>query len=253
MTGTLLIRSALDLFLRRPCPVCGQPLRCREELLCLRCEEDLPRTYYWRTVRNPMADRFNTRFSGGIAALQPEGTELPYLYAAALFFYRSEAGYAAITKALKYQARFRLGRHFAAELGRRLRESEAFRDVTAVVPVPLHPWRRFRRGYNQAAVIARAVAAELGVPVRTDLLRRRRYTRSQARLRGDSKARNVAGAFALRRKWSGGRGLPFDADAHLLLVDDVCTTGATLEACCRALLPLGIRRVSIATLAVVKD
>lgn len=248
MTGAVLIRSVTDVFLQRRCPVCGEMLRGRERRLCLHCAADLPRTYYWRTSRNPMADRFNERL---VSSFHGQSVESPrYVYAAALHFYRSEAGYAAIPQALKYQADFGMGRAFAAELGRCLAESEAFRDVTGVVPVPLHPWRRFRRGYNQAAVIARTVARELGVPLLTGLLRRRRYTRTQTRLGADAKARNVAGAFALtaraKKKMTGRAG-------HLLLVDDVYTTGATLEACYRTLLPLAPERISIATLAVVKE
>lgn len=175
-----------------------------------------------------------------------------YVFAAALFYYRSEAGYSAITKALKYHADFGMGRHFATELGRKLASSEAFRDVTAVVPVPLHPWRRWRRGYNQAAVIARCVAAELGVPVRKSLLRRRRYTRTQTRLTREQKERNVAGAFAPTRRAR--KHPPVGEGAHLLLIDDVYTTGATLRACYRVLHALfPSARISIATLAVVQE
>lgn len=235
-------RAVTDVFLERRCPVCGRPLRSREERLCLFCTEDLPQTLYWRQPRNAMADRFNARFNG---------EELSYyIYAAALFFYRSEAGYASIPKALKYHADYRLGRHYARLLGRRLAESEHFRDVDLVIPVPLHPLRRWRRGYNQAEVLAREVARELGARLGTGLLRRRRYTRTQTRLHGEAKARNVASAFTLTRRASR-RGIQA---SHILLLDDVFTTGATLSACFRALLPLCLTtRLSVATLAVVKE
>ena len=242
MEAAHIARAVTDVFLERRCPVCGRALRSREERLCLFCAGDLPLTYYWTQPRNAMADRFNARFTGDDISY--------YIYAAALFFYRSEAGYAEIPKALKYHADYRLGRHYARMLGRRLAESEAFRDVDLVVPVPLHPLRRWRRGYNQAEVLAREVAAALGARLGKGFLRRRRYTRTQTRLHGEAKARNVDAAFVLTRR-ARRKGL---AAHHVLLLDDVFTTGATLGACFRALLPLcPSARLSVATLAVVKE
>lgn len=233
------LSALLDLVLPRVCLVCGRPLLPQERHLCTECLSDLPETRYAPLGHNPMADRFN-------AVLDPDEYE-PYAYAAALFHYRADAGYKRIPQALKYHRNFAAGRCFARELGARLAASPLYADVDLVVPVPLHWTRRWRRGYNQAAVIAREVARLLDAPCAERLLRRRRRTRSQTRLSGAAKAANVAGAFVLRRTAPAAR--------HILLIDDVFTTGATLAACHRALRQAyGPQvRISAATLAAVGE
>ena len=139
-----------------------------------------------------------TTSSAGSAAPPAQGGFEPYSYAAALFFYDVNANYRRITQALKYQGDLAAGRYFARMLGERLAGSALFADVDVVIPVPLHPLRRWRRGYNQAEVIARVVAECLGVPCETGLLVRRRRTRTQTRLSVEEKAANVRTAFALR-------------------------------------------------------
>jgi ComF family protein len=117
-------------------------------------------------------------------------------------------------------------------------------DADIVAPVPLHRWRLFRRRYNQAALIALALAREAARPAIPDLLLRRRATRSQGRLSRAGRARNVAGAFAVNERHSArvtGR--------RVLLVDDVMTTGATVEACADVLKRAGAAAVDVATLA----
>ena len=181
----------------------------------------------------------------------------PYAFAAALFFYNSSSNYRHIPWHLKYEGGLAAGRHFARMLGERLAASPQFADVDVVIPVPLHWTRQWRRGYNQAEVIARELASVLGAELRTDILRRSRRTRSQVRLPMAAKAANVHGAFTLARNMQGvptGYDIkaPYSA-AHILLVDDTFTTGATLNAC-RAVLrqafPLPTR-ISVATLAYV--
>ena len=240
-----------DLLMPRECPVCGQRLGMNEEFLCLNCAADLPLTYFWERTHNPMADRLNA------ALLDQEG--MPYAFAAALMFYDEDVPYKMIPRKLKYEYGLGLGRHFARVLGRYLAGSEVFRNVDTVIPVPLHWMRRFRRGYNQAAVIAKAVAGEMGAAFRDDILRRTRRTVTQTRLGGEDRARNVSGAFKVR----GGRipgtspGMTKNGPGmtHILLLDDVFTTGATTAECFRTLrasLPAEVR-ISVATLAFVKD
>jgi ComF family protein len=122
--------------------------------------------------------------------------------------------------------------------------AEMFGDADLVAPVPLH-WRRLlTRRYNQSALLARAVARETGRALAPDLLRRVRWTGSQAGLRAQERRRNVRRAFAVTPRWT-----TLVKGAGVVLVDDVLTTGATVDACTRVLLAAGARHVDILTLA----
>lgn len=143
--------------------------------------------------------------------------------------------------ALKYQ-----GRHKTADrLAIRLLEDPRCRDIlkasTVIVGVPLHPDRVLERGFNQADLLARALALGSSLPVSRDLVRTRR-TRSQTSLSARERRRNVAGAFEVRAE------APLK-DAAVVLVDDVTTTGATIRECAAALLSYGVREVRSITVA----
>ena len=266
--------SALsDLIMPRVCLVCGRALTFRERLLCLPCSLDLPLTRFETWEHNPMADKYNARI-GGLYE--------PYQRAAALLYYWHGSGYANIPQSLKYGRNFEVGRHFGAMLGRRLAASPLFADIDLVVPVPLHWTRRLKRGYNQAEILARAIARELSSARASDpagagavalaprLLRRVRRTRTQTRMTIYEKTLNVSGAFKVRRVhtlvdsgggmckkgpkrtyprlFSGGYAQEIH---HILLVDDVFTTGSTLTACHDALRKVfgPDVRISLATLS----
>ena len=183
----------------RVCLACGCRLGMRERHLCLRCAADVPYTRYWLQAHNPLADRFNAVLE------RHRGTEpMDYAYAVALMHYKGN--YRSIPRALKYHADLAAGRHFGALLGRRIASAPHFADIDLVIPVPLH-WTRLRsRGYNQSAILARAIVDALSshrLPVcRTDLLVRARRTRTQTRLSVEEKARNVASAFRVPERFS---------------------------------------------------
>ena len=235
--------SALaDFVMPRPCIVCGTELGMDERHICRECFSDMPLARFAGMKRNPMSDRFN-------AGMNIDEYE-PYAYAAALFYYAKDNGYSHITQALKYHRNFSAGRAFSSMLASELSLSPLFSDVDAVVPVPLHWIRQWKRGYNQAAVIAGAVSSELKCPCYPDMLRRIHNTTSQTRLDMQSKESNVRHAFAISKSYL----KRHPALHHILLVDDVFTSGATMRACysaLRGLYPAKVR-ISIATLGFVE-
>ena len=233
-------RALADLLMPRLCIVCGRPLNLKEEFICLGCEMDFPYTRFWESTHNAMADEFNARI------VVPEGVRERYCYAAALFFYDSESGYRNIPGQLKYNFRIAQGRFFARRLGEAMAGAEHFGDVDAVVPVPLHWTRRWKRGYNQAAVIAAEIARALDAPLRPDVLSKPRRRASQVSSDARQRASNIRGAFKAN--------VP-EGIRHILVVDDTFTTGSTLAACyaaLRASAPGGVR-ISVATLAFVRN
>ena len=235
-----------DLILPGTCAVCGAELALRDRYVCAGCLADLPRTYFSGMYRNQLSDRFNALVQNHLVPDPVEERVVrQYSYATALFFYR--AGYKEITRRLKYHADIGIGRYFASMLASEMLVSGIYSDVDAVIPVPLHWTRKWSRGYNQAEVIAKVLAERLDVPMMNDVLYRCRLTRTQTRLAVGDKVSNVAGAFGVRNP----AGL--SSLSHILLVDDVFTTGATLFACFLALRKQcgDTTRISMATLACV--
>jgi len=139
----------------------------------------------------------------------------------------------------KYEGRTSLARPLAALMEKTATES-GFLPVDGLVPVPLHPRRLRERGYNQATLIARELARALSLPILEDAVVRSRPTKDQTQLSAGERRDNVAGAFVATPAMAVGR--------DYLLIDDVCTTGSTLQACADALREGGARRVYAVTL-----
>ena len=212
------------------CVVCGEPLVRGERTVCTLCRAMAPLTGYWREADNPVV-----RKCWGM---------VPVEQASGFLFFVHASGWRRLIHGFKYRGAWRTARAMGEWYGHYLRESGLYADVEVVVPLPLHPFKRCRRGYNQSEYIAEGIAAQLGVPVDRGCVRRTRNTASQALKPRRERAGNVENAFAVRRPER-------LAGRHVLLVDDVMTTGATLLSCASAILHAAPGcRISIAALAV---
>jgi len=168
---------------------------------------------------------------------------LPLVSGAAFLYFTRKSAVQRTLHELKYRNNPEVGRRLGVEFGRKLREVEQYRTVDVIIPVPLHPDKQRSRGYNQSTVFAQGIAESLNVPVLESALRRREFTSTQTRKKRMERHTNVSQVFEVAHtaKLEG---------KHILLVDDVLTTGATLEGCGSALLSVPSVRLSCATVAI---
>lgn len=219
----------LHLVLPRLCAGCRQPLLEAESLLCLGCSLELPRAGF----HDDGANEATMRLSG----------RLPFKKATAYLHFAEDSLAQHLIHLLKYKRRTAVGVLLGRALGEELRETAWARGVDLIVPVPLHPKKEAVRGYNQSALFAKGLSEILSIPTDDKCLRRTRPTESQTRKTRAERIENVAGAFAVRHHAQ-------LEGKHILLVDDVLTTGATVEACAAAVLAVPGTSVSIATIAI---
>ncbi|MCM1337982.1 MAG: ComF family protein [Candidatus Amulumruptor caecigallinarius] len=207
--------AAIDTAWPRLCEACGAPLTDAEDVICLHCELTMPLV----------------RHSG------PDITELERRLLStwrmervcSMFWYYRGDPYARLIHHTKYDRRPRIGRILARACAAGLRVEGFFDGVDLLVPVPLHPLKLWQRGYNQSVHIALGISEATGIPV-AELLRATRLNSSQTRYNAAERWTNVKGTFALRPGAAARIG-----GSHVLLVDDVITTGATLLDCIRAI------------------
>lgn len=237
----LAARAGVDLLLPPQCMLCTAHVTPGGTL----CPDCWARIDF---VTEPMCPRTGRPFGHdpGAGVLSVEALEGRIAYGRARVVARYEDGIRELVHALKYRDRLDLARplgHLMARSGQCL-----LAEADCLVPVPLYRFRLWRRRYNQAALLARWAGAAARVPVRTDLLVRTRPTRPQVGLTGTQRRRNVSGAFAVPDHL-----VPEVAGRRIVLVDDVITTGATVDACVRCLRRAGAASVDVLALARVTD
>ncbi|MDD4148866.1 MAG: ComF family protein [Bacteroidales bacterium] len=210
------------------CESCGVALGKNEPPVCFKCLYELPRTDYCLNQENPIVDLF-------IGRIKLEK-------ATALFHYYKGSRFKKLLHGLKYKNKPEIGILLGKELGAAMVSSGNFKDVDYIIPVPLHPNRQKQRGYNQSEMIGEGIAAVTGIPMLTDVLLRSVETVTQTKMTRDDRWKNVSGKFIIKNE-------NLIQNKHLLLIDDVVTTGSTLEACGETLLNVDGVKLSIAVLA----
>lgn len=209
------------------CHVCDQLISNTEKFVCKNCLNALPRTLYHRMAFNPMEQRF----AGSIK----------YERATAAFLYSQKSEIATIIHDFKYRGYYDLATYMGRLIASELYTSGFFSDIDLLTPIPIHFTKRIRRGYNQTEYLAKGISQITNIPVSTNLIASRHHKSQTAK---DLYQRwiNTKDTFAVKHtsQFTG---------KHILIIDDVCTTGATIIAAAEALSQVPNIKISILTLA----
>jgi len=229
---TTLLNDVVNLFYPEQCLLCKRQLTDNEENLCIACQCDLPRTN-WNT------------FSANPARALFEG--YPQVGEVSSFLYFEKEGKTQhLIHSLKYFGNRRLAEHLGRLAATELKESGIYASIDAVIPIPLHPRKQRKRGYNQSECIARGIAAVYRCAVDTASVRRTTYTLTQTRKSTYERHVNVENIFAVTKPEA-------LYGKHILLVDDVITTGATTSACIEALREVPNLKISVFSLSIARS
>lgn len=222
-------KDFLALFYPSLCIICASNLLKHEEYICISCLHQTPKTDCFINSKNDVSERFWGR-------IQLEN-------AAALFAFNKDGNAQKLIHQLKYKEGKNVGIFLGKQLAYAINESEYFNNIDIVIPVPLHSKKQKLRGYNQSDFIAKGIKEIMDIKVNKKSLIRIENTDSQTRKNRFSRWENIMNSFDLKnsKKLKG---------KHILLVDDVITTGSTLEACAQKLQEVEGVKVSIATIAV---
>ena len=223
-----LLQGALQLFYPHTCQGCGSDLLATKSLLCLRCLSELPHTYFAFHENNPVEKIFTGR--------------IPVKAAHSEFYFSKNELIQHLIHQLKYKGNQEIGTYLGEIVGSTLLQSGRFTDIDYLVPLPLFADKEYKRGYNQAEVICRGISRSMNIPVLTNNLIRQRQTETQTRKHRMERWQNVDGSFLLKESSA-------LKNKHVILVDDVLTTGATLEACGSTLLDADGLKLNVAVIA----
>lgn len=226
-TLTLIKDALLHLIYPHICAGCGTDALPSTSQLCIKCIHDLPLTRFETQANNPVEKILAGR--------------VPFLHATAQIYFHKHSALQRLMHQFKYRGNKDLGLQLGLIMGYQLLESGRFGGTEALVPLPLHESREKQRGYNQAEILCNGIAQILQVPVLKGAVKRTIATGSQTKKSRIDRWQNIAGKFELGTN----QGLQ---NKQVLLVDDIITTGATLDACGNALLKIKGLTLNVATL-----
>jgi len=225
----MILNNLLNLFFPKLCVICNNPLIEDEEQVCLSCICDLPHTNFHVQEDNPVVNLF--------------AAEPTVLNATALLYYEKGGKVQRLIHNFKYHGSRELALQLGRQMALNLQNETLYRDVDLLIPVPLHKKRKRKRGYNQSEYLCRGLASIWEKPIETNVLFRESSSDTQTRKSFYDRWLNVKEIFIVKNETQ-------LINKHILLVDDVITSGSTLSACIQALSNIQNIRISILALAV---
>ncbi len=223
------LQAAWHVAFPRLCLHCRKRTAAQHQHFCVHCLANYVETDYHLYEENPVALHFYGR--------------VPIEGATSLLDYKKGELSQTLLRKFKYESRKDIGRMLGNRLGEKLRGSVFLSDIRGIIPVPLHARKKRLRGFNQSEIFAQGISEATQIPTRSKWIQRHAYTATQTRKSRHERMANVAEAFSFRTNKSK---IP---SGHYLLVDDVITTGATLEAVAQLVLQIPDSRVSLASIA----
>lgn len=203
-----MFKTLINLFYPVLCTGCGEPLVTGQEVVCTACRLQLPYLFDKIDDNNPVARVFWGRVN--------------FEFAGALFYFQKNSIVQSILHEFKYKNRIEIADVFGKEIGKLIIKSDKMNYFDALVPVPLHPKKLRKRGYNQSELLANAIAQTVNKPVLTKVLSKKEFTETQTHKNRTDRWKNTAEKFVLEST---------NIPQKILLIDDVITTGATLDVC----------------------
>ncbi len=223
-----ILRNVFDLFFPEECLNCGSTLEMQDKFLCLFCLSELPLTHFCEQKKNQLETNFRGR--------------LPLEAGTSLFFFERKGLVQKLLHQLKYQGMSEIGGFLGFWLAREMQLSKRFDSIDYVIPVPMHPIKEKERGYNQVMSFASVIANELKAEFKPDLLRKVNNRNTQTTKNRFDRMKTLENDYRINEKCD-------IENKHILLVDDIITSGATMEACGLQLINHSPVQLSLASMA----
>jgi ComF family protein len=223
-----MLNSVLNLFFPKICSCCEVLLLQNENFICTHCRHNLPVTNHHLYPDNEMFKKFYGR--------------IPIVYASSLFYFNKKGIVQELIHDLKYRGNQEIGTILGEWYAEDLKIIQNFQTIDYIVPVPLHKRKIRERGYNQLTTFGETLSKNLAIPYNSTILTRNSYAKTQSKKNLEGRIEGMTAVFDIIFS-------EHHHNKHFLLLDDVITTGATLESCCRALEKIPNARISIVCMA----